>query len=188
MWYTWGYFMSKMSWTIGGHRTSYTCALRRWQLARLLFLLHLWMVLKRRTLLCLSLVFFKEQRRKSKSDCQLTLQVPSVANIKFLLTTSIHNKDRLVPSRHLFILAKEYGKAIWRAQKRLGRRENSSFLPLIHRELTKSFPLITAHTEKRLDTSLYSREKVMRINKIITEGKKRWSFIVFSQLILLENV
>ena len=154
MWYTWGYFMSKMSWTIGGHRTSYTCALRRWQLARLLFLLHLWMVLKKRTLLCLFLVFFKEQRRESKSDFQLTLQVPSVANIKFLLTTSIHNKDRLVPSRHLFILAKEYGKAIWRAQRRLGRRENSSFLPLTHRELTKSFPLITAHTEKRLGTSL----------------------------------
>ena len=32
-------------------------------------------------------------------------------------------KDRLVPSRHLFILAKEYGKVIWRAQGRLGTRE-----------------------------------------------------------------
>jgi len=30
----------------------------------------------------------------------------------------------------------------------------STFLPLMHRKLTKSFPLITVHTEKRLNTSL----------------------------------
>ena len=33
----------------------------------------------------------------------------------------------------------------------------SSFIPLMHRELIKSFPLITAHTEKRLGTSLLLR-------------------------------
>ena len=35
---------------------------------------------------------------------------------------------RLVPSRHLFIHATEYGKEIWRAQRRLG----SVFLPYLH--------------------------------------------------------
>ena len=33
-----------------------------------------------------------------------------------------------------------------------------------------------------------SREKVVRINKMITSGKKLWSFIKFSQLIFYRNV
>ena len=71
-------------------------------------------------------------------------------------------KCRLVLSCHLFTPAKEYGKAIRSARKRLGRREEtwpvavrfSFFLPLIHLELIKSFPSITAHTEKRPGRSL----------------------------------
>ena len=33
-----------------------------------------------------------------------------------------------------------------------------------------------------------SRDKVMRINKMITKGKMPWSFIKFSQVILKGNV
>ena len=33
-----------------------------------------------------------------------------------------------------------------------------------------------------------SREKVVRINKMITSGKKLWSFIKFSQLIFYRNI
>ena len=75
---------------------------------------------------------------------------------------SSEEKCRLVLSCHLFTPAEEYGKAIWSARKRLGRREEkwpvavrfSFFLPLIHLELIKSFPSITAHTEKRPGRSL----------------------------------
>ena len=50
------------------------------------------------------------------------------------------NSARLVPSRHLFILAKEYGKVICRAQRRLEALRFSSVLPWMHGELTKSIP------------------------------------------------
>ena len=58
--------------------------------------------------------------------------------------------SRLVPSRHLFILAKEYGRGNFKRARALGKEGEK----VTHRELTKSFPLITVHTEKRLGTSL----------------------------------
>ena len=54
------------------------------------------------------------------------------------------------------------------------------------------FCLITPKSDQHLfsrnNINTSSRAKVMRINKIITEGKTLWSFIKFSQLILEGSV
>ena len=69
---------------------------------------------------------------------------------------------RLVPSRHFYLLTQRNMKGNFTPTKALEEKGGkalrfSSFIPLMHRELIKSFPLITAHTEKRLGTSLLLR-------------------------------
>ena len=57
---------------------------------------------------------------------------------------------------------------------------NFFFNPLSANSDQKQFSPNNIHT--------LSRDKVMRINKMISKGKMPWSFIKFSQLILKENV
>ena len=69
---------------------------------------------------------------------------------------------RLVPSRHFYLFSQRNMKGNVTRTKALEEEGGkalrfSSFLPLMHRELIKFFPLITAHTEKRLGTSLLLR-------------------------------
>ena len=69
---------------------------------------------------------------------------------------------RLVPSRHFYLFSQRNMKGNFTRTKALEEEGGkalrfSSFIPLMHRELIKSFPLITAHTEKRLGTSLLLR-------------------------------
>ena len=69
---------------------------------------------------------------------------------------------RLVPSRHFYLFSQRNMKGNFTRTKALEEEGGkalrfSSFLPLMHRELTKFFLLITAHTEKRLGTSLLLR-------------------------------
>ena len=69
---------------------------------------------------------------------------------------------RLVPSRHFYLFSQRNMKGNLTRTKALEEEGGkalrfSSFIPLMHRELIKSFPLITAHTEKRLGTSLLLR-------------------------------
>ena len=56
---------------------------------------------------------------------------------------------RLVPRRHLFILAKEYGKVIWRAQRRLGRREEKWRLADNQVKMAASFPAKSSSNKER---------------------------------------
>ena len=53
--------------------------------------------------------------------------VPSVTNIKFLLTTSIHNQDRLVSSRHLFSSRKGIWEGNLTRAEALGKAEEFFF-------------------------------------------------------------